>query len=149
MLLLLTLLFGFAFGLEVCPRWNIRLPDPYGAQLVKEKITEYLLESGLELSCKEGSKALGIEVSSKERGLSISPRQRVSTYLLTLKVKVGGESFSASVPYSQSSGGLGELPRREALAEALQRLKLQLIDYFFRIQKDEGRREDKEGKGGS
>ncbi|NPA33100.1 MAG: hypothetical protein GXO04_05690 [Aquificae bacterium] len=130
---LILLLSSFVFALEVCLDFSSKTEDPFVNKLIVSKIESFALESGLKLSCSEGSLKIPVSFSFSERPLSISSRQRVSSYILSLSLNIGSENFSASVPYSLPSGAFAELPRRKAVDELLSRLKLPILKYFSEI----------------
>ncbi len=130
---LVILLLSFLFAKELCLEFNINTDDPYLNKRVEQYVEELALESGFKLGCSEKSLNLPVSASFSENGIAISPKQRVSTYLFSLSVNIGNESFSTSVPYSLPSGAFGELPRRKALEEAIKRLRLPIIKYFTEL----------------
>ncbi|GAB6066339.1 hypothetical protein JCM9492_14320 [Aquifex pyrophilus] len=132
-MLLVFFLLSFLFAKELCLDFNIDTEDSYVNKRIAQYVERFALESGFELSCSEKSLNLSVSASFSERSVAISPKQRVSTYLFSLSIRIGSESFSTSVPYSLPSGALGELPRRKALEEAIQRLKLPIIKYFTEL----------------
>ncbi len=143
MIFLLPLL---AVGGELCLSVDgTNLKDPFVKQYVLGRINQYVLESGWEVGCSEKARRLVLKVRYTERPLVISAGQRVKSYLLSLRVEINGKSFGASVPYSLPYGGLGELPRRKALEEALGRMKLSIIEYLLELGRDEGAGGSKEG----
>ncbi|HID66521.1 MAG TPA: hypothetical protein EYP32_07000 [Aquificaceae bacterium] len=134
LLIAIFFLFSLAFSKEMCLDFSeIDLEDPYVKKAVIQKLEQYAIESGFILKCSESSKRIKVFVSYSEKAISISARQRVSTYIFSLNIQIGDESFSSSVPYSLPSGALAELPRRKALEEMMGRLKLPIIKYFSEI----------------
>jgi len=121
------------FAKEVCLDFSdMELEDPYVKQAVIKKVEEYALEAGLKIKCSVGIPRIKVTADFKEIPSTISAKQRVSSYTLHLRINLGEESFSASVPYSLPSGALAELPKRKALEEAFTRIKLHLIKFFSR-----------------
>ncbi|RMH08688.1 MAG: hypothetical protein D6699_00630, partial [Aquificota bacterium] len=104
---------------------------------LRKTLEKALLESGHKLSCSQGSVALFPKVESlKETPIAYSPQQRVSAYSLemTVRVKAGTQdmTFSAVVPYSQPTGGVGDLPRRRAIEDAFGIIYLDMVENFKR-----------------
>jgi len=140
-LIILMMLSLIANGREICLSVEGRnLKDPFVKQYVLDKINQYILESGWSVGCSEKALRLYLRVDYNERPLVISAGQRVKSYLFSLKIRINGRRFSASVPYSLPYGGLGELPRRKAVEEAMGRMKLSIIEYLLQLGKNEGSR---------
>ncbi|RUM29436.1 MAG: hypothetical protein DSY42_06560 [Aquifex sp.] len=134
LLIVIFFLLSFSFSKEICLDFSeVDLEDPYVKKAVIQKLEQYAMESGFTLTCTESSKRIKVFVNYSEKAISISARQRVSTYIFSLNIRIGSESFSSSVPYSLPSGALAELPRRKALEEIMKRLKLPIIKYFSEI----------------
>ncbi len=60
----------------------------------------------------------------------------MSAYSLEMTVRVKADTqdmtFSAVVPYSQPTGGVGDLPRRRAIEDAFGIIYLDMVEYFKR-----------------
>ncbi len=138
MLLLLLLLFSFAFSEDVCIK---DLVDPYkepylGYAFVKT-VEKAILESGNSISCKEGSKEVRLQIELfRETPIAYSPQQRVSAYNMEMRLSVSIEntrkSFYVSVPYSQPTGAIGDLQRKEATEDAFKIIYLDILEFLKR-----------------
>ncbi len=107
--------------------------DPYLGLAVLKTIERAVIESGLAVSCDDSAKDLNVRiVSFREVPIAFTPDQRVSVYnlSLTLKVTAGSRQFtvSGSVPYSLPTGGLGDIPRRKAIDDLLDKLYLNILE---------------------
>ncbi len=124
-----------AFG-GVCVR-KVENPgtDPYLNYVLLKKVEEALLETGQRIDCGKGSVPLQVSIKRiTDVPLAYSPRQRITSYNLEVVISVslpGKErEFFWSVPYEQESGLKGEMPRREAFEDALDKLSLELLDFL-------------------
>ncbi|HIP42429.1 MAG TPA: hypothetical protein EYG91_00615 [Aquifex aeolicus] len=134
LLIVIFFLLGFSFSKEICFDFSgINSEDPYVRKAVIQKLEQYAMESGFTLACTESSKRIEVFANYSEKAVSISARQRISIYIFSLNIRIGNKSFSSSVPYSLPSGALAELPRRKALEEVIERLKLPIIKYLSEI----------------
>ncbi len=130
---LIGLFASLSFGGPLCVEL-VRDPyrDPYLSFAVLRTVERAVLESGRGLSCGDGSEALKVEiVRFEERPIAYTPEQRVSAYTLriTLKFTMRDRSFSVTsvVPYSLPTGGLGDIPRRRAIDDALDKIYLNIL----------------------
>ena len=134
-MLLILFFISLAFSQEVCLKVNVYSDDPYLKQRAISRIKQIALESGFKLRCSENSKIVKAYIKISETPLSLSPRQRVSSYNLNLFIKLNGEKISTSVPYSLPYGGIAELPRRKAIEEAFERIRLRILDFFLKFKR--------------
>ena len=118
---------SFTFGGEVCLKFNNLGVDPYIAHRMYHHIKNLFLEAGFRLSCSGNTERMSVEISYSETPISVSSRQRVSSYILSLRVRLNEKTFSSSVPYSVNAS-YGEIPRRRAIEEAFGRIKLNILD---------------------
>ncbi len=106
--------------------------EPYLSYALLKVVEKAVLENGYELSCKGDYKKINVSVLSfEEKPIAYTPQQRVSSYNLTLRfeVELSGRKFqiSGTVPYSLPSGGLGDIPRRKAIDDLLDKIYLDLL----------------------
>ncbi len=125
-----AVLFGKTYCVEV-KRDPYR--DPYIGFAVLRTVERAVVESGNSLGCGKGSRMLRVSVVSlKEVPIAFTPDQRVRAYnlYLTLRVETERETFTlgGAVPYSQPTGGLGDITRRRAIDDLLDKLYLNLLE---------------------
>jgi len=135
----LLLFISLTFGGEICLDLKDRGEDPYVAQRLYHHLRNLFLEAGFTLSCSDKSKKMYAEVSYSETPISISPKQRVSSYIFYLKVRLNDREFMSSAPYSVNSS-YGEIPRRKAVDEAFGKMKLSILEYALELKKHESSR---------
>ncbi len=135
---LIFLLLSVSFARDYCLQ---AVENPYGEPYIdyafRRAVERAVLEAGGRLSCKEGSKRVRLKVESlKETPIAFTPQQRVSSYNLELKLSLQVEEekkgFSVALPYSQPTGGLGDLPRRKAVDDAFGIIYLQILEFLGR-----------------
>jgi hypothetical protein len=131
---LLLLTFSLAFGDVFCIRLE-RDPyrDPYLSFAVLRTVERAVIESGHSINCEGGHRDLRVKVVSfREVPIAYTPEQRVSAYnlLLTISLRVWGKEFrlGGAVPYSLPTGGLGDVPRRKAIDDLLDKLYLNILE---------------------
>jgi hypothetical protein len=132
-LLLISLAYAETFCIEVENETN----EPYLSYAVMKFVEKAVLESGATLSCKEDHKNLRVRiVRFKETPIAYTPEQRVSSYnlSLSLKLELEGREFtlSGSVPYTLPTGGLGDIPRRKAIDDLLDKIYWNLLQNLRR-----------------
>ncbi|MDQ7082791.1 MAG: hypothetical protein Q9N34_07455 [Aquificota bacterium] len=113
--------------------------EPYLSYALLKMVERAILESGGKLSCKNGSDRVRISIRDfRETPLAYSPSQRVSSYILSLyfevSVKENSFSVSGSVPYSLPTGGLGDLPRRKAIDDLVDKIYFEVLKNFRRLE---------------
>ncbi|MDQ7038547.1 MAG: hypothetical protein Q9N26_05050 [Aquificota bacterium] len=140
-----AVLFGKTYCVEV-ERDPYR--DPYLGFAVLRTVERAVVESGNSLGCGKGSRMLRVRVVSfREVPIAFTPDQRVSAYslYLTLRVEAGKETFTlkGTVPYSQPTGGLGDIPRRRAIDDILDKLYLNLLEKLRGGGEDADKRRDR------
>lgn len=138
MLILLLLLFSFAFSEVLCIKELVNpYPEPYVDYIFRKTVEKAILESGNSIDCGEGSKDVRLEVEKiRENPIAYTSQQRVSAYSMELALKVSIEdkqkSFFVAVPYSQPTGSIGDLPRRGAIEDAFKILYLNILEFIKR-----------------
>ena len=135
------LLISITFGGEICLKLHSSGEDPYIAHRAYHHIKNLFLESGFTLSCERNAKKVNVDVSYTDVPISVSSRQRVSSYNLFLKVLINDREFVSSVPYFVNAS-LGEIQRRKAVDEAFSRIKLNILEYLLELKKHAGDRGD-------
>lgn len=135
------LFISITFGKDVCLKLsNDSGEDSYITQRIYYLLKTTLLEAGYRLSCSEKAQNIYVSISYTERPISLSQKQRVSTYILNLSLRVNDREFYSSIPYSVNPS-LGELPRRRAAEELFGRIKLNILEYFIELKKHAGNTE--------
>lgn len=140
--LLFLLLLNISFSLDFCIK-PVENPynEPYVSYALLRNLERSILESGHSLSCNGSSISITPVIKEiKEVPIAYTPFQRVSAYNMTLtfilKDYKGEVSFSPTVPYNQPTGGLGNLPRREAIDNAMGIIYVELVENFKRRYQD-------------
>ena len=141
-LLSFFLFISVTFGEVVCLEFSNRGEDPYIAHRLYHYMKNLFLEAGFKFSCSEEAKKMKVEISYSETPISVSSRQRVSSYILHMQIKLDEKTFNSSVPYSVNAS-YGEIPRRRAVEEAFGRIKLNILEYLLELKKHAGDRGDK------
>ncbi len=132
------LLFWGAFGKSVCiEKVNNGFNEPYLSYALTRMIEKALIESGRKPGCHPGSVPVTVSVLEfEEIPIAYTPQQRVSSYNLMLKIRVelGKEEFVLEnfVPYYLPYGGMGDLPRRKAIDDLLDKIYLELLQKLER-----------------
>jgi len=116
--------------------------DPYITYSLQRTVEKAFLENGYELSCEGNPHKVRIRISSfEETPIAYTPAQRVSSYNLILRaeVRINGKSISigGAVPYTLPSGGYGDLPRRKAVDDLLDKIYLDLLGKVKSLMEDE------------
>ncbi len=139
---LLFLLIDISFSLDFCIK-PVENPynEPYVSYALLRNLERSILESGHSLGCNGSSISITPVIKEiKEVPIAYTPFQRVSAYNMTLtfilKDYKGEVRFSPTVPYYQSTGGLGNLPRREAIDNAMSIIYVELVENFKRRYQD-------------
>ncbi|RLJ71160.1 hypothetical protein BCF55_1458 [Hydrogenivirga caldilitoris] len=136
--LALALYFSLVFSEPFCIKGvENDTREPYLNYALLKTVEKAVLEIGGELRCEGDAKGILIRIKNfKETPIAYTPQQRVSSYNLNLsfEVVVGDRSFSLSgvVPYSLVSGGLGDIPRRRAIDDLLDKIYLDLLQNLRR-----------------
>ncbi len=111
--------------------------EPYLSYALLRTVEKAILESGGRLNCRGKAEEVSVRVVRfEEKPISYTPRQRVNSYnlYLTFEVRVGERKFSLSgvVPYSLPSGGLGDIPRRKAIDDLLDKIYWNILQNLRR-----------------
>ena len=106
--------------------------EPYLSYSLLKVVEEAILENGHRISCDRMSKKVKVRVKKfEEIPIAYTPEQRVSSYnlFLSVELEVNGQkhSFSSSVPYTLPYGGLGDIPRRKAIDDLLDKIYLEIL----------------------
>ena len=140
-LLIFVIFISVTFGGEICLKLHSSNEDPYVSHRIYHHLKNLFLETGFNLSCRDKAQKVNVEISYSETPISVSSRQRVSSYILHLRVRLNDKEFSGSVPYSVNAS-YGEIPRRKAIEEAFGRIKLNILEYLLELKKHAGDRGD-------
>lgn len=127
------LLLNFSFSQTLCIRdVENETNEPYLSYALLKTMEKAILESGYSLKCPEGEVVKVRVVEFRENPIAYTPSQRVSSYNLTLRidVEIGKKRFSVggTVPYSLPSGSLGDIPRRKAIDDLLDKIYLEILE---------------------
>ncbi len=135
LILIAFLVVNTAFG-GICIK-KVENPgtDPYLNYVLLQKIEQAVLEAGKHIDCSEGSKELIVRIERlRDIPIAISPEQRVTNYILeviiSLSIDKREHRIQWSVPYEQLSGLEGDLPRREAFEDALDKIFIEVLDFL-------------------
>lgn len=95
------------------------------------------MESGHKISCKEGAKKIKAKVELlKETPIAYTPAQRVNAYNMELRLNLSlgkeDKTFSVVVPYSQPGGGVGDLPRKQAVEDAFKIIYFDILENVYK-----------------
>ncbi len=137
------LLLGLSFSQEICIKLEENTSEePYASVAVIKTFEKAIFESGFSAGCSENSKLLKLYITDLEEvPIAYTPQQRVSTYTLILRIKMvlNGvkKEFSLNIPYSIPFGGLGDIPRRQALEDLMDKLYPSILNTFMEL-KDKG-----------
>ncbi len=106
--------------------------EPYLSYSLLKVVEEAILENGHQISCDRKSKKVKVRIKRfQEVPIAYTPEQRVSSYnlFLSVELEVNGQkhSFSSSVPYTLPYGGLGDIPRRKAIDDLLDKIYLEIL----------------------
>ncbi len=129
---LLLWLVSIAFSSEVCIKVENPYPEPYLGIAIRKTLERAVLESGKSLGCSQSAKELRAYVKElKEEPIAYTPQQRVSAYNLRLSISLKTDSeertYTQGVSYSQPTGALGNLPRRQAIDTILSIIYLDML----------------------
>ena len=147
-IVLFLIAFLTAYGKEVCPKVENDTEEPYLSYALLRTLEKALLELGYSPVCREGREIVFLKVINfEEKPIAITPEQRVSSYLLTvslsLKVKDEEEKITSSVPYRLPYGGLGDIPRREAVDDLVDKIYTIILKSLRRLEDADKRGNDK------
>ncbi len=138
LLLSMCAFISFAFSQPICIK-EVQNPygEPYVSYAFRKVVERALLEDGYTIGCYDGSKEVRLRVEAlKDMPIAYTPQQRVSAYNLELKVSLSidekSRSFHVVVPYTQASGALGDLPRRQAVDEAFKIIYVDMLEFLRR-----------------
>ncbi len=112
--------------------------DPYLKKSLLQILEKAVITLGMKPSCEREAKEVSVKVKElRDVPISISPLQRVTSYNLILSVELSfgdnKETITSSVPYSLPYGGVGDLPRRQALEDLLDKIYPQIQNFIRRL----------------
>lgn len=113
--------------------------EVYLSYAFRKGLERAVLESGNRLRCGDGAQEIKPYIElMREVPIAYTPQQRVSAYNLELRVGLTvGEVkkvFSTSVPYSQTTGGVGDLPRRGAIQDAFGIIYIDMLEFIKELE---------------
>ena len=113
--------------------------EVYLSYAFRKGLERAVLESGNRLRCGDGAQEIKPYIElMREVPIAYTPQQRVSAYSLELRVGlIVGEVrkvFSTSVPYSQATGGIGDLPRRGAIQDAFGIIYIDMLEFIKELE---------------
>lgn len=141
-LLSFLLLISIVYSQDVCLNLKESGEDPYITNRLYHHIKNLFLEAGFHISCVHSAEKVNLGISYNEAPISVSARQRVSSYILHLKIRLNGKEFRGSVPYSVKAS-YGEISRRNAVEEVFSRMKLDLLEYILELKRNASSRRNK------
>jgi len=106
--------------------------EPYLSYSLLRVVERAILENGHEISCEDTAKEVRVKVKRfEEVPIAYTPEQRVSAYnlMLSVEISINGDmhSFSSFVPYTLPYGGLGDIPRRKAIDDLLDKIYIEVL----------------------
>ncbi|MCS6998090.1 MAG: hypothetical protein NZ827_00665 [Aquificaceae bacterium] len=135
---ILLIIFSMSFSKDFCISGiENPYPEPFLDYLLRKHTEKAILERGYGLRCDGDAEDIKPAVELlRETPIAYTPQQRVSAYNLELKVSLtlgkDKRTFSTIVSYSQPEGGLGDLPRRSALQDAMGIIYIDMLDFIGR-----------------
>jgi len=111
--------------------------EPYLSYELLRIVERAVLESGHELRCDGDTKEVRLRVKEfKEVPIAYTSKQRVSSYNLSLSFELNidgkGYTIRSSVPYTLPYGGLGDIPRRKAINDLLDKIYGDILNILRR-----------------
>ncbi len=132
-ILILLLLAGLLRAETFCIKGvENRTNEPYLSYSLLKAVERAILENGHKIGCDGRFKEVRVRVKDfNEMPIAYTPEQRVSSYNLVLSVELilNGKrhSFSSVVPYTLPYGGLGDIPRRKAIDDLLDKIYIEIL----------------------
>ncbi len=139
-LIALFLIAGFSFSGEerVCINVKGDFPkEKYIRIIVRKRVEKALLESGYKPSCQKPFVPLDVIIRRvKERPIAYTSKGRISSYSLSIELEmVFGEKrgiFKGFAPYRQPTGAVGDLYRKKAVNEIIDKIYLNILKFISR-----------------
>ncbi len=137
MWLIIVLFISLSWANEFCiEKIENETNEPYLSYALQKAVERALIENGHKLSCERGKKVYLRVKNFREIPIAYTPQQRVSSYNLTVNVEieVDGEKITigSTVPYSLLPTSYGDIPRRRAIDELIDKIYLRLLESFRR-----------------
>ena len=149
-ILILFLLAGTVFAQTFCIK-DVRneTNEPYLSYSLLRIVERALLENGYEVDCDGSFSKIELRVKEfKEIPIAYTPEQRVSSYnlILSVELKVNGKDHTlrSFVPYDLPYGGLGDLPRRKAIDDLLDKIYIDILEILRRWKDADKHRDQQE-----
>jgi len=105
--------------------------------IVRKRVERAILESGYIPSCNESSVPLKVTIKRVvERPIAYTSKGRISSYSLSIELDmIFGDrrrSFSGFAPYRQPTGAVGDLYRKKAVNEIIDKIYLDILKFISR-----------------
>jgi len=145
-LLALILLVGISFGKEFCiEEVDNDFNEPYLSYALLRIMERAVLETGGNIACSQNSIRVRLTVKDfREIPIAYTPSQRVRSYNLSIsfEVDIDGKRhlFRGTVPYSLPFGGYGDIPRRKAIDDLLDKIYLNILKFLMGGKNDADKR---------
>ncbi len=139
LIILIICFTNFAFSKEyVCVRLKGDFPkEKYIRIALKKAVEKALIETSYKPKCVEGSKKLVVHIKNIiEKPIAYTSKGRVSSYSLNINISISfhnkKESFSGFAPYGQPSGTIGDINRKKAVDEIIDKIYLNMLKFLSR-----------------
>ncbi len=111
--------------------------EPYLSYAVLKFVEKALLEAGNTISCEGEHEKVHVRIRDfRDTPIAYTSRQRVSSYNLhlSLEIRVGEKKITlgGAVPYTLPGGGYGDIPRRKAIDDLLDKIYWNALQNFRR-----------------
>ncbi len=123
---------------KVCVRIKGDFPqEKYLRIALKKSAEKALIETGYEINCSDGSIPLFLIIKKvEERPIAFTPKSRISSYSLSIRVKLKfeerEETISGFAPYRQPTGAVGDINRKKAVDEIIDKIYLNMLKFLAR-----------------
>ncbi len=139
-LIILFLVAGFSFSEEkrVCINVKGDFPkEKYIRIIVRKRVERALLESGYKPSCQKPFVPLNVVIKRvEERPIAYTSKGRISSYNLSIELEMvlgdKRETFTGFAPYRQPTGAVGDLYRKKAVNEIIDKIYLNILKFISR-----------------
>ena len=129
----------FAFGKEeICVTVKGDYPqEKYLRIALKRSVEKALIETGYITGCDKDSKKLLIIIKNvNEKPIAYTSKSRIRSFSLTIVMDIIMENkkgrFSSFAPYGQPSGGIGDINRKKAIDEIIDKIYLDILKFLSR-----------------
>ncbi len=130
--------FSFPAEQRVCISVKGDFPkEKYIRIIVRKRVERALLESGYKPSCEKPFVPLNVVIKRvRERPIAYTSKGRISSYSLSIELEmVFGDKkgiFKGFAPYRQPTGAVGDLYRKKAVNEIIDKIYLNILKFISR-----------------